>query len=149
MIKSFWRYSQNGLSFFLKSGDLVKRRGYAYMCAVLDCAYTGEKTPCRHHVLRCHRELTEVPAYCRLCSYKAFDENQLERHVKSFGPHKKARSRMDPEIPDSDFFVFNKSPRDIQEGVDYYPQSKEQSQSVWSQSGETGKRPICWPERSR
>lgn len=60
-------------------------RGLAYKCKT--CGKIFEKKRCKAHILVQHVSMEEAPILCGLCSYRAMDEADYEKHL-GFSRHK-------------------------------------------------------------
>ena len=117
-------------SFVVQRQDPLQKRGRGFRCN--ECGDEKPKAPLMFHILKVHREVAEVPFYCSLCGFKAFRREQLERHVQSFPLHLKIKGVQNTCRPDSDFFIENKYPREIEAGRDFIELPSEESRDLWS-----------------
>ncbi|KAH3742449.1 hypothetical protein DPMN_049192 [Dreissena polymorpha] len=89
------------------------QRRRAYQCLKcyhrMDKVYIEAKYRVYSHFLKEHMSLDQAPYYCRLCLFRCFKREELEKHVHSFRRH--ALVLQEKNIPDSpEFLVSNQSP---------------------------------------
>ncbi|KAH3736362.1 hypothetical protein DPMN_042925 [Dreissena polymorpha] len=89
------------------------QRRRAYQCLKcyhrMDKVYIEAKYRVYNHFLKEHMSLDQAPYYCRLCLFRCFKREELEKHVHSFRRH--ALVLQEKNIPDSpEFLVSNQSP---------------------------------------
>jgi hypothetical protein len=97
------------MSEFSSSGQ--RRRAYQCLKCYhrMDKVYVEAKYRVYNHFLKEHMSLDQAPYYCRLCLFRCFKREELEKHVHSFRRHNLVLQ--EKNIPDSpEFLVSNSSP---------------------------------------
>ena len=57
------------------------------------------------HVYKTHIPLERLPFYCKLCIFRCTTQEDLERHVQNFGPHKTRENEYREMYKDTDFDI--------------------------------------------
>ena len=123
----------------IRASSLTNLRGRAYKC--LHCQgpnpCIGEKRRVESHVYKIHIPLERSPFYCKLCTFRCTAQEDLEKHIKNFGPHsareKEYREQhKDFEFDILEFLLVSPNPYYIT-ATDMHCLSVEESEQVWQE----------------
>ena len=123
----------------IRASSLTNLRGRAYKC--LHCQgpspCIGEKRRVESHVYKTHIPLERSPYFCKLCTFRCTAQEDLERHVSSFGPHKTRETEYREQNRDSDFnietFLLKSTNPYYVTAADMQCMSVEESETVWQE----------------
>ena len=116
----------------IRVSSLTNLRGRAYKC--LHCRGTnpciGEKRRVEAHVYKTHVPLESSPFYCKLCMFRCTAQDDLERHVQNFNPHRERAAQQGEEFNVEDCLMRSPNPYYVT-SADMVCLSIEESETIW------------------
>lgn len=116
----------------IRVSSLTNLRGRAYKC--LHCRGTnpciGEKRRVEAHVYKTHVPLESSPFYCKLCMFRCTAQEDLERHVQNFNPHRERAAQQGEEFNVEDCLMRSANPFYVT-SADMACLSIEESETIW------------------
>ena len=121
----------------IRASSLTNLRGRAYKC--LHCQgpnpCIGEKRRVESHVYKTHLPLERSPFYCKICTFRCTAQEDLEKHVLSFGPHKSRETEYRDQNREADFdiekFLLRSTNPYYVTAIDMQCLSGEESEQIW------------------
>ena len=116
----------------IRVSSLTNLRGRAYKC--LHCRGTnpciGEKRRFEAHVYKTHVPFESSPFYCKLCMFRCTAQDDLERHVQNFNPHRERAAQQGGDFNVEDCHMRSSNPYYVT-SADMACLSIEESETIW------------------
>lgn len=116
----------------IRVSSLTNLRGRAYKC--LHCRGNnpciGEKRRVEAHVYKTHVPLESSPFYCKLCMFRCTAQDDLERHVQNFNPHRERAAQQGDDFNVEGCLMKSANPYYVT-SADMVCLSIEESEKIW------------------